>query len=171
MKKLISVAILFVMVMTFATTMVSAVTTATLADELYAIGAKYGVSKAIIERTIKEVGVTDGQTDEILVKANQAVSVMEQAGVTNVSQLSQADRDRLVSIANEAANIVGADVSFKNGKVTISKDGKTLEVISLSSNGTLAYTGNNVSTVLVVSSIAVLALATVFVARRKMANA
>ncbi len=171
MKKLISVAILFVMVMTLATTMVSAVTTATLADELYAIGAKYGVSKATIERTIKEVGVTNAQADDVLAKAKEAEAVMQAAGVTNVSQLSQADKDQLVTIANDAASIVGADVSFKDGKIAISKDGKTLEVISLSSNGTLAYTGNNVSTVLVVSSIAVLALATVFVARRKMANA
>ena len=46
MKKLISIAILFVMVVALSTTMVSAATSETLADELYAIGAQYGMKES-----------------------------------------------------------------------------------------------------------------------------
>ena len=171
MKKLISITILFVMLVALATTMVSAVTTATLADELYAIGGKYGVSKAIIERTIKEVGVADDATAEtILAKAKEAAAIMEAAGVTDPTELEDAQKNQLASIANEVATLVGADVSFKDGKIYLSKDGKLLSSLTFE-NGKLVYTGNDISTVLVVSSVAVLALATVFVARKKIANA
>ena len=171
MKKLISITILFVMLVALATTMVSAVTTATLADELYAIGEKYGVSKAIIARTIKEVGVADDATaEQILAAAKEAAGIMEEVGVTDPTELAPEKRAELVSIANRVATLVDADVSFKDGKIYLSKDGKLLASLTYE-NGKLVYTGNNVNTVLIVSSVAVLALATVFVARKKLANA
>ena len=49
------------------------------------------------------------------------------------------------------------------------KDGKLIETVG-NNSGKLAYTGNN-NIVLVVSSIAVIALASVAVARKKLANA
>ena len=72
-------------------------------------------------------------------------------------------------IANEAASIVGLTLTFKNGTVEIYKDGKRIEALSLNS-GKLAYTGNNVNLVLVVSSV-VVALAAGFTIRKKFANA
>ena len=170
MKKLISIAILFVIVMALATTMVSAVTSSTLGNELYSLGAKYGVSKATIERTIKELDINDSQAGQVLAQAKEAVAVMENAGVTDVTKLSQEDRNQLISIANTTASVVGADVTLKDGKIYIDKDGKTLEVVSFQ-NGKLVYTGNSVNTILVVSSIAIVALTTAFVVRRKSANA
>ncbi len=171
MKKLISITILFVMLVALATTMVSAVTTATLADELYAIGEKYGVSKAIIEREIKEIGVADDATAEkILAAAKEAEDVMVKAGVTDPTELTADQKAELVSIANRIAAEVGCDVEFKAGKIYLSKDGKLLASLTFE-NGKLVYTGNEMNSVLVVSSIAVLALATIFVARRKLANA
>ena len=76
---------------------------------------------------------------------------------------------QLKTLASEAASIVGATVSFKADTVEIYKDGKLIETIG-NNSGKLAYTGNN-NIALVVSSIAVIALASVAIARKKLANA
>ncbi len=176
MKKLISIAVLFVMVAVLATTIVNAegVTRNTLADELYAIGSKYGLTKenkVEIERYIKEYNVTDKQASEVYAKATQAVSELEAAGITDIKDVTPELKSRLVSLANSAAEVVGAKLTLANGKLdVVGPDGKLFTTLTYK-DGKLVYTGNNVNTVLVVSSVAVLALATAFVAKRKMANA
>lgn len=173
MKKLISIAILFVMVAMLATTMVNAATSSTLADDLYALGSKYGMTsadKVKIERYLADNPVTDEQANQVLAKAQEAVKVMEDAGVTDVTKLTNEQKNQLKTIANEAASIVGVTLTFKNGTVEVYKDGRRIEVITFR-DGKLAYTGNNVNLVLVVSSVAVVALATGFVVRKKFANA
>ena len=69
-----------------------------------------------------------------------------------------------------AASIVGITISIKAGVVEFYKDGKLIETATLN-NGKLAYTGNSTNVVLVVSSIAIVALATGIVAKKKLANA
>ena len=173
MKKLISIAILFVMVAMLATTMVSAATSSTLANDLYALGAKYGLTsadKVKIERYLADNPVTDAQANQVMAKAQEAVAIMENAGVTDVKSLTAEQKNQLKSVANEAASVVGLTLTYKSGSVEIYKDGKLVETVT-SSNGKLAYTGNNVNLVLVVSSVAVVALATGFVVRKKFANA
>lgn len=173
MKKLISIAILFIMVAMLATTIVNAATNSTLADELYALGSKYGMTsqdKVKIERYLADNPVTDAQANQVMEKANEAVKIMEEAGTTDVSKPTTEQKNKLKTLANEAASIVGLTLTFKSGTVEIYKDGKLIEVLG-SENGKLAYTGNNVNVVLVVSSVAVVALAAVIVARKKFANA
>ena len=46
MKKILSIAIVFVMVAVLATTAVNAATSSTLANDLYTIGSKYGMTSA-----------------------------------------------------------------------------------------------------------------------------
>ena len=112
--------------------------------------------------------VTESEANAIVAKAEEAVKVMEDAGVTDYTKLSKAQKDQLKSIANEAASIVNVTLVFKTKAVEVYKNGKLIETVS-NNNGKLAYTGNN-NIVLVVSSIAVIALASV-VARKKLANA
>ncbi len=170
MKKLISIAILFVMVMTVATTMVSAVTSATLVDELYAIASKYGISKARIERNVKAFSLDDTQAEQILAEAKKADAIMTEAGVTDPTKLTQEDRNKLAEIADTVTSLIpGSGWTVKNGNIVITKNGEVVDEVPLNSDA--PYTGSNVSTVLVVSSVAILALATVFVVRRKIANA
>ena len=72
MKKLISIAILFIMVAMLATTIVNAATSSTLADELYALGSKYGMTsqdKVKIERYLADNPVTDAQANQVMEKA------------------------------------------------------------------------------------------------------
>lgn len=173
MKKTLVITILFVMVALLATTVVNATSSSELADTLYNLGSKYGMTsadKVKIERYLADNPVTDDEANQIVAKAEEAVAIMEEAGVTDITKLSTAQKNQLKTIANEAASIVGITISIKAGVVEFYKDGKLIETATLN-NGKLAYTGNSTNVVLVVSSIAIVALATGIVAKKKLANA
>ena len=171
MKKVLTISILAVMLVLMVVTGVNAANNDNLAETLYNMGAKYGMTKSDkvkIERYLADYPVTESEANAIVAKAEEAAKVMEDAGVTDYTKLSKAQKDQLKSIANEAASIVNVTLVFKTKAVEVYKNGKLIETVS-NNNGKLAYTGNN-NIVLVVSSIAVIALASV-VARKKLANA
>jgi hypothetical protein len=173
MKKIISMVVLFVVIAMVATTVVNATTNSTLADELYKIGSKYGITsadKVKIERYLADNPVTDEEANTVVAKAEEAAKVMDDAGVTDVKSLSAEQKSKVESLANEAASAVGVTLNFKSGAVEVYKDGKLIETVT-SVDGKLAYTGNSVNVALVVSSIAVVALATTLVVRKKIVNA
>lgn len=173
MKKFLTVSLLFVMLVMAFATVVNAATSADLADKLYAKGSKYGMTsadKVKIERFLADNPVTDADADKILAKADEAVAVMERAGAKNYSELTAGEKSELKAIANAAADIVGVKLVFKTSSVEVYKDGKLIETVT-NNSGKLAYTGNNVNMVLVVSSIAVIALAITVVAKRTLVNA
>lgn len=176
MKKIVTIATIFVMVVMLCATMVNAVTKDSLVDELYAITSKYGVTEADkvkAERFLTEYPITDEKANEIYAKATEAIQVLEDAGVTDVkkleTQLTKEQKLKFQSLCQEAANLVGATLTYRNGTVEVYKDGKKVEVFYFT-DGKLAYTGNNMNIVLVVSSVAVIALATVYIVRKKKAN-
>lgn len=174
MKKTLIVSILMSIILFVGASVVSAATTETLADELYVKGNKYGMTtadKVRIERYLSENPVTDEQANQIMSKADEAVAVMENAGVTNYNKLTQDKKSELKTIAKETADIVGAKLVFKSGSVEIyDANGKLIETVA-QNNGKLAYTGNNsVNVVLTVSVIAMIALA-ITVGGKKIANA
>ncbi len=174
MKKTLIVSILMSIILFVGASVVSAATTETLADELYAKGKKYGMTtadKVRIERYLSENPVTDEQANQIMSKADEAVAVMENAGVTNYNKLTQDKKSELKTIAKETADIVDAKLVFKSGSVEIyDANGKLIETVA-QNNGKLAYTGNNsVNVVLTVSVIAMIALA-ITVGGKKIANA
>ena len=87
---------------------------------------------------------------------------MEAEGVTKYDDLSTAKKEELKDIANEAATELDVSLVFKTKTVEIYKNGENILTIS-SNNGTLAYTGSNMGTVIgVVSLTALIALAVVF---------
>lgn len=174
MKKIVSIVVLVAILVVAASTVVNATTNSELADKLYQIGSKYGLTsgdKVKIERYLSDYPVTNEQADKLVEKANQAAGIMDAAGKTNISQLSKADKDALKAIANEAADIVDVQLTFNKSSVTIKKNGKVIETIK-SENGKLTYTGNETNVVLVVSSVVAVALVAtvVVVARKKIAN-
>lgn len=174
MKKTLIVSILMSIILFVGASVVSAATTETLADELYVKVKKYGMTtadKVRIERYLSENPVTDEQANQIMSKADEAVAVMENAGVTNYNKLTQDKKSELKTIAKETADIVGAKLVFKSGSVEIyDANGKLIETVA-QNNGKLAYTGNNsVNVVLTVSVIAMIALA-ITVGGKKIANA
>ncbi len=174
MKKTLIISILISIILMLGGSVVNATTSATLADDLYAKGEKYGMTtadKVKIERYLSENPVTDEQANQIMSKADEAVAVMEKAGVTRYNKLTNAQASELKTIAKETADIVGAKLVFKSGSVEIyDANGKLIETVA-QNNGKLAYTGNNsVNVVLTVSVIAMIALA-ITVGGKKIANA
>ncbi len=172
MKKSLLISILTAVIVMACATLVNAATTATLADELYAKGKKYGMTsadKVKVERYLSENTVTDEQANAIVAKADEAIAVMEAAGTTDYSKLTDAQKDQVKSIANSAADIIDVKLVFKKNTVEIYNNaGKLIETIG-NNNGKLAYTGNNVNVVLTTSVIAVIALA-ITVATKRILN-
>ncbi len=173
MKKTLTVVILFVMLVSLLATGVSAVSTDEMIEKVYNMAVPYGATsadKVKMERFFADNPITDEQADQIVAKAEEAVALMQSAGTTNIKDLTVDQKNQLKSIANEAASIVGVSLVFKAGTVEIYKDGKLVETLT-SNTGTLAYTGNTMNIVLVVSSIAIIALGTAVIARKRLANA
>ena len=122
MKKTLTIALLAIITIMALATGVNAATSSTLADELYAKGSKYGMTsadKVKIERYLKENPVTDAQANEILAKADEAIAVMEKAGVTNYDKLTKAQKNEIKSVATEAAKIVDLKLVFNKKSVAI----------------------------------------------------
>ena len=108
MKKTLIISILISIILMLGGSVVNATTSATLADDLYAKGEKYGMTtadKVRIERYLSENPVTDEQANQIMSKADEAVAVMENAGVTNYNKLTQDKKSELKTIAKEAADV------------------------------------------------------------------
>ena len=170
MKKILTTVVLIVMLTIALATAVNAATTQTLAEELYAKGQKYGLTEADkvkIERYLADNPVTDEEANQIIAKANEAVKIMEDAGVTNAAKLPKEKREELKTIAISAAKTIDVKLVFKPGVVDIyNAEGKLIETAKFINNGKLAYTGNTVNIVLVVSVIAIIALAITVVAKR-----
>ena len=172
MKKSLLISILTAVIVMACATLANAATTATLADELYAKGKKYGMTsadKVKVERYLSENTVTDEQANAIVAKADEAIAIMEAAGTTDYSKLTDAQKDQVKSIANSAADIIDVKLVFKKNTVEIYNNaGKLIETIG-NNNGKLTYTGNNVNVVLTTSVIAVIALA-ITVATKRISN-
>ena len=172
MRKVLTVAIVFVMLMAVAVTVVNASSVSTLPDELYAIGQKYGMTakkKADMESYLADHSLSNAECDRILALAQQADQIMKDNNTTNFKTLPADVKEQLKSLANQAADIAGVTLNFKSNDIEVYQNGELIEVISGSSaSGKLAYTGND-NVALVVSSIAVIALAatTMIVATKK----
>ena len=174
MKRLFAVTILFVVLMTVLATSVNAVSTSEMIEKLYQMGQPYGMTQADkvkMERFFADNPVTEAQADQIIAKGEEAVALMQAAGTTNYKELTTEQKNQLKSIATSAADLINVKLVFKTGAVEIyDQDGKLIETVT-ENNGKLAYTGNNINVVLVVSVIAIIALAITVVAKRKFANA
>ena len=174
MKKSIVISILTAIIVMACATLVNAATTSTLADELYTKGKKYGMTsadKVKIERYLAENPVTDDQANAIVAKADEAIAVMEKAGVTNYDKLTKAQKNEIKSVATEAAKIVDLKLVFNKKSVAIyNKDGKLVETVS-NTNGKLAYTGNVVNVVVLATTVVALVAVSAVVARKRIVNA
>ncbi len=170
MKKILTISVIAVMLIIMSVTGVNAVTNADLASTVYSMCSKYGMTssdKLKAERYLNDYPVTDPEAESIVANVQKAVNIMEKAGVTDYSQLTEDKKAEIRSLAYTVADILNVELVIKNGRVDVYKDGKLIESVG-KSGGTLAYTGNN-NLALIISSIAVIALALV-VARKKIAN-
>ena len=113
-----------------------------------------------------------GQTAKVTATVNgSAVTGVEYSIVEGGEKVASVASDGTVTgLSAGKATIKARKAGHKAGTVEIYKDGKLVETLT-SNTGTLAYTGNTMNIVLVVSSIAIIALGTAVIARKRLANA
>jgi co-chaperonin GroES (HSP10) len=178
-KTLIIVALVAVVSMFTLGGSVNATTQSTLADELYAKLSAYGVTaadKVKVERYLADNTITDDEANAIIAKADEVVAIMNEEGVTDVTKLSEEAKSQVKAVAQEAASVAGLSLTFSEGKVDVyDASGNLVDSITTDSIGKLAYTGNSANTILVVSSlvvssVAVIALAAMFVTKKSLSK-
>lgn len=173
MKKVLMIISIIIAVMLIGTINVKAASNTELINKVYNIGSKYGLTsadKVKIERYLADNPVTEEEADSLISKAEEIDTIMKEAGVTDPKKLSQADKDRIQSIANEAASILKVSLVIKNGNVEVYKDGKLIENESIN-NGKLAYTGNNSYVIFGIFAVAIVALVIVCIMKKRKTNA
>ena len=177
MKKLLAGTLLLVMLIALVATKSMAATNADLIEYVTSdhkvAGENVGITaenRVKAKRYLTENPATDAQADAIIAKGNEIIDLMNKANVSDPSKLSKADKEKFMEIAKEAADILGLKLVFHPNSVDVyDKDGKYIDTVTL--GGKLVYTGNRVNVALAISSIAIIALATGFVAKKKLANA
>lgn len=178
MKKILTIALLFVLLSMVTITTVKAVSGATIVNDIYSLGKKYGFTESDRlrgERYVADNPITDEQAAAIYEKAQAALKVLESTNATNVKKLDKEltleQKKELEAICQEAADILGLTLVYNNGCVDVYKDGKKIDTYTFTDDK-LAYTGNSTNIGVVVgSSVAVVALiAVAFLARKKFIN-
>ena len=168
MKKFITVAILFVLLIISTFTAVNAATSQTLPDELYAIGVNYGMTqndKVKMEQYLRDHPLSDTDCNEILSLAKQAEQIMIENNTTDVHSLPTDVRAQLIDLANRAAATAGVTLDFKARGIDVYKDGVMINSLSLS--GKLPYTGNTATPIIIASAVAMIAIATIILVKKK----
>lgn len=121
-----------------------------------------------VERYLTEYEVSDAQAKQVIAKMDEVIAVLNKEGVSDLTKLSKAKKDEILNIAKEAAEVVGATLTYDNSTktLTVYQNGTKIEAISLSPY--LKQTGS-VNVMHVVAGITIGALAAVIV--RKKLNA
>ena len=114
--------------------------------------------------------LTSTQADEILEKAKEAAKILEKEGQIDAKNLSHSAKEEILSKAQEAAAIVGAKVTFANGKILVTdENGKLFGAYStqMITKPTFAQTGADYTAIFLSSGIIIIAIITTLVYRRK----
>ncbi len=179
MKKVLKTALIFILMLLVYTTVVNAATTEELvayASKTFTIaGEKVKLSDGDVlkvKRFLSENPISESDGDTIIDKAEQIISIMNTEGVANPTKLSKAKKEQVLSIAQEAAAVTGATLTYDstNKVVTVYKNGKTIESISLK-NDKFVQTGNDNTAYVVAGIVAVIAVATVVILKKRKVNA
>ena len=179
MKKLATVTLLIVMLVGFLAGTVNAATESELLEYLsqeFTVGGETvsisEADKVKIERYLNENEVTAEQADAVIAKVDEAVAVLEAAGETDITKLSQEDKNKLMGIANDAASVLGLSLSYDASTKTLSvyKDGQLIESTSITSSEELVQTGMTNYVYIAILAVVVIAIAAVVIKRAR-ANA
>ena len=166
MKNTIRILLVVVAVVLLSATLVSATSSSELADKLYAMTKDYGATtqdKVKVEKYLAENPVTDAEANDIIAKVEEIIAIADEEGVTDLRDLSAESKETVMSIANDIADIVDVKLDFSGkGVVVYDADGN-----KITSFGEPPYTGATANVILVVSIVAIIALATAIVAKKE----
>ena len=165
MKKALTVAVLFVMLMAVAMTAVYASTFKTLSNDLYAIGSKYGMNaeyKNQVDMVLSSVGeLSDADCDRIVALANDAAKIMDDNGLKNYDEIKAASteiKNQLKSLAVEAV--------FKSANVEAYNKATGKLITTLTQSEKAAYTGSNATVAISLTVIALIAISAIVTKKR-----
>ena len=179
MRKILKVTLVFVILLLCNISIVNAATNQELisyVSKSFSIAGKSvslsSEDKVKIERYLNAHPVTAEQADKIIAKIDEAVTYLNTVGVSSFSKLSQSQKEKLLAIAKDAAAIAGATISYdaKSGAISIYFDGVLFDQVSTQKG--LKQTGTDHSYIVyAIAGVAVIAVATGVVVRKKKANA
>ena len=104
-------------------------------------------SQKVAVRDYLASSVSDSQADSAQAKINQAMSIVQSSGVTNVNNLTADQKSQIISLATSAASDVGLTlkVNTADNTYTLSSSSKVLASGSIYSNITYQGTSSNSS--------------------------
>lgn len=149
MKKTLTVAALFVMVVAMLLTAVYASTVDSLANDLYSVGSQYGMTegqKNQVEMVIKEAkDLTDAKCEQIVAYAHMAAAMMDEHEIKNVEDLKKAPeyvKEDLKWYAIAAGEIAGVNVTFTTDGTFEVYNAEGKLITTFTNPEKAAYTGN-----------------------------
>ena len=169
MKKTLTIVIIAVLALVLATTVVNATTKSELQAYLTKSHTIAGKTVSLTSAEIKQVkdyfaanDITDEQATFIKGKVDEAIAVMEAAGVSEVSKLSATDKQTVLNKAQEAAAKVGLSVNSSTGVVTNNAG----EVVFKPTDTKLVQTGASYVPYIVAAGLAIIAVAGIVIYKK-----
>lgn len=123
-----------------------------------------------VDKYFSTYPVSSENADKIIAKVDEGIALMNAAGVSDPNKLPKAQKDKLLSIAQEAAQLAGATLTFNSTDKTIDiyVNGVLFDQISTKSGNTLVQTGADYSYIVyTIAAVAVIAVASVVIYRKK----
>ena len=161
MKKILAISILAMVVLMLVCTVVKATTQSELEEYLLGSVTINGKEVSLTSAEKKQVKdylashkLTDAQATTIKTKVDECINVMKKAGVTQVQNLKTADKQKLLSLAQEAASAVGLKVDMTTGVVT----DEAGNVVFTLTKGKLVQTGSSNIAYVVIAGLAIIAV-------------
>ena len=175
MKKSIKVVLISLIVLFSMTTMTKAASSNEVIDYIERECGEYVTDSdmKIVRDYFKQYPISDKEGNQLKSKIKAVKKILDKGSSNRVRSLTDAEKQQLKDLANEAARIIDVNLVFKsNARVDVYKDGVKIQSFYLSGNNRiLAYTGSSTN-IIVISGIAIVAIASVaFIVRKKVADA
>ena len=177
MKKILTITILMVLVLTLGATMVKATTQSELEEYLLSTFTVAGktvslteANKNRVQRYLSQNTITDEQATAIKAKVEEAIAFMNSKGVYEVTDLSTADKKEILSIAQEGLAIIGLTATYNtsDGSIEIYKNGTLIEAVG-KDPAKLVQTGTT-NYVYILAGVAIIAVAATVVIKKVKTN-
>jgi hypothetical protein len=126
------------------------------------------------ENYLKTVTLTDAQASAIKTQVTKVNSILDAANVTDVTKLTQADKDKVIAAVTEAGKSIGLTVTVtktSNGALQIIAKDSTGAVVDTITTNAVKQTGANNMVLVAGAFVLVLAAGSVFAVRRTAAKA
>ena len=169
MKKTLIIVMIAILALVLATTVVKATTESELEAYVTKTHTIAGKSVSLTSAEIKQVKdylaaneLTDEQATFVKEKVDECISIMEAAGVSDVSKLSATDKQTLMNKAQEVASKLGLTLNTSTGVVTNAAG----EVVFKLREGKLVQTGADYVPYIVAAGVAIIAVAGVVIYKK-----